>query len=88
MNIEFKISKKPVNYKKALKFIENRVKRVKKGEKELVWLLEHPLTYTAGIRFNEDDILDKSIRLIKFGNSNKLRNNAKKSIFSPLGFSK
>ena len=50
MDIEFKISKNPVNYKKALKFLEKRVESVKQGGKELVWLLEHPLTYSAGIR--------------------------------------
>ena len=48
MNIEFKISKNPVNYKKALVFLEKRVELVKQGGKELVWLLEHPLTYSAG----------------------------------------
>ncbi len=50
MDIEFKISKKPVNYKKALKLLEKRVNEVKKGGKELVWFLEHPTTNTAGIR--------------------------------------
>ncbi len=90
MNIEFKISKKPVNYKKALKFIENRVKRVKKGEKELVWLLEHPLTYTAGIRFNEDDILDKSIRLIKTNRGGKvtLHNPGQQIVYFVLNLNK
>ena len=27
--------------------------------KELLWILEHPTTYTSGIRFNKKDILDK-----------------------------
>ena len=67
MDIEIKISKKPVNYKKALQFLEKRVNEVKKGAKEFVWILEHPTTFTAGIRFSESDILDKSI-LIKTTN--------------------
>ena len=65
MNIEFKISKNPVNYKKALVFLEKRVELVKQGGKELVWLLEHPLTYSAGIRSKKEEILDKSITVLK-----------------------
>ena len=64
MDIEFKISKKPVVYDKAIRFLEKKVKSVKKGGREFVWILEHPTTFTAGIRFSEGDILDKSI-LIK-----------------------
>ena len=67
MNIEFKISKKPVVYDKAIRFLEKKVKKVKNGGKEFVWILEHPTTFTAGIRFSENEILDKSI-LIKTTN--------------------
>ena len=63
MNIEFKISKKPINYKKALKLLEKRVNKVKKGGRELVWFLEHPITYTGGIRSKDSEILDKSIKV-------------------------
>ncbi len=35
----------------------------KKGGRELVWFLEHPTTYTAGIRYKEGEILDKSIKI-------------------------
>ncbi len=65
MDIEFKISKNPVNYKKALLLLEKRVAQVKRGAPELVWFLEHPTTYTAGIRYKQEEILDKSINLIK-----------------------
>ena len=64
MDIEFKISKNPVNYKKALKFLEKRVSLVKSGGRELVWFLEHPITYTAGIRSKDEEILDKSISVL------------------------
>ena len=67
MDIEFKISKKPVVYDKAMRLLEKKVKKVKNGGKEFVWILEHPTTFTAGIRFSENDILDKSI-LIKATN--------------------
>ena len=72
MDIEFKISKNPVNYKKALIFLEKRVKLVKQGGKELVWLLEHPLTYSAGIRSKKEEILDKSITVIKTNRGGKI----------------
>ena len=63
MDIEFKISKKPVVYDKAIRFLEKKVKIVKNGGREFVWILEHPTTFTAGIRFSENEILDKSITL-------------------------
>ena len=72
MDIEFKISKNPVNYKKALMFLEKRVELVKRGGKELVWLLEHPLTYSAGIRSKKEEILDKSITVIKTNRGGKI----------------
>ena len=72
MDIEFKNSKKPVNYKKALHLLEKRVDVVKKGGRELVWFLEHPITYTAGIRSKEEEILDKSIKIIKTNRGGKI----------------
>ena len=72
MDIEFKISKNPVNYKKALMFLEKRVELVKQGGKELVWLLEHPLTYSAGIRSKKEEILDKSIAVVKTNRGGKI----------------
>ena len=72
MNIDFKNSKKPVNYKKALKLLEKRVDKVKKGGRELVWFLEHPTTYTAGIRSEKEEILDKSITIIKSNRGGKI----------------
>ncbi len=72
MDIEFKVSKNPVNYKKALKMLEKRVNEVKKGGRELVWFLEHPTTYTAGIRYNKEEILDKSINVIRTNRGGKI----------------
>ena len=54
MNIDIKLSKRRVSYKKAMNFLEKRVKDIKeKKKRELLWVLEHPTTYTAGIRFTE-----------------------------------
>ncbi len=72
MDIEFKISKKLVNYGKAINFLEKRVNKVKKGGRELVWLLEHPTTYTAGVRFKKEEILDKSINIIRSNRGGKI----------------
>ena len=72
MDIEFKISKKPVNYKKALELLEKRVDKVKEGGRELVWFLEHPITYTAGIRSLNEEILDKSIKIIRTNRGGKI----------------
>tara|TARA_B100000686_G_scaffold341427_1_gene418808 strand:- start:784 stop:1389 length:606 start_codon:yes stop_codon:yes gene_type:complete len=72
MDIEFKISKNPVNYKKALQLLEKRVDEVKEGGRELVWFLEHPTTYTAGIRSKKEEILNKSIHVIKTNRGGKI----------------
>ena len=72
MDIEFKISKNPVNYKKALQLLEKRVNRVKEGGRELVWFLEHPITYTAGIRSKKEEILDKFINVVKTNRGGKI----------------
>ena len=51
MSIEIKISKRRISYKIAMKILHKRVEGLKANKgKELLWILEHPLTYTAGIR--------------------------------------
>ena len=73
MNIEIKKSIKPVNYLDALKFLEKRVAEINKSEaNELIWILEHPSTFTAGTSFNKNDILDKSIDIIKTSRGGKI----------------
>ena len=73
MNIEIKISKKRVSYVKAMQFLYKRVDEVKEGKnKELIWILEHPITYTAGISYNKKDILDKYIKVIKTNRGGKI----------------
>tara|TARA_B100000579_G_scaffold271024_1_gene223826 strand:+ start:74 stop:679 length:606 start_codon:yes stop_codon:yes gene_type:complete len=72
MDIEFKVSKNPINYKKALKLLEKRVNLVKKGGRELVWFLEHPTIYTTGIRYKQEEILDKTINIVKTNRGGKI----------------
>ena len=65
MKIEIKKSIKPVDYFKAIDFLEKRLVKIdKKKGKELIWILEHPSIYTAGTSYKENEVLDKSIKLL------------------------
>ena len=73
MSIEIKISKKRVPYKIAMLYLNKRVEEVKNGtNKELLWILEHPTTYTAGVSFKKKEILDKRIKLFKSNRGGKI----------------
>ncbi len=73
MSIEIKISKKRISYKIAMNYMNKRVKKIKENKgKELLWILEHPLTYTAGIRTNQNEILDKRIKIINTNRGGKI----------------
>ena len=73
MSIEIKISKKRFPYKKAMLFLNKRVDEVKLGRnKELIWILEHPTTFTAGVSFNKKDIIDERIKIIKTNRGGKI----------------
>ncbi len=73
MSIDIKKSKKPVKYIEAIEFLEKRVIDVSlKKKNELIWILEHPSTFTAGNRFIESEILDKKIKLIKTSRGGKI----------------
>ena len=73
MSIEIKKSIKPVNYFDAIDFLEKRVTKINiKDANELIWILEHPSIFTAGTSFNENDILDKSIKVVKTSRGGKI----------------
>jgi len=73
MSIEIKKSVKPVNYFDAIDFLEKRVTKINiKDANELIWILEHPSIFTAGTSFNENDILDKSIKVVKTSRGGKI----------------
>ncbi len=90
MNIEFKISKKPVVYDKAIRFLEKRVKKVKNGGREFLWILEHPTTFTAGVRFSKNEIIDKSILIKKTNRGGKitLHNPGQKIVYFVINLNK
>jgi|TARA_B110000858_G_C17796155_1_gene472493 lipoyl(octanoyl) transferase len=73
MSIEIKLSKKRIPYKKAMLFLNKRVEQVKNGDnKELIWILEHPKTYTAGVSFKQNEIIDKKIKIIETNRGGKI----------------
>ena len=73
MSIEIRFSKKPIPYKKAMLFLNKRVEEVKNGDnKELIWVLEHPKIYTAGVSFKQNEIIDKKIKIIKTNRGGKI----------------
>ncbi len=48
-----------IDYKSALNAMESRVEAIIKGEeKSLLWILEHPPIYTAGISTKNEDMID------------------------------
>ena len=66
MNIEIKKSKKPIKYEDAIRFMERRLLDVNSNKSnELIWTLEHNDLYTAGTNYNENEILDKTVKIIK-----------------------
>ena len=73
MSIEIKISKKRIPYKAAMLYLKKRDQEVKNGKnRELLWILEHPTTYTGGVSFNKKEILDKKIKIIKTNRGGKI----------------
>ena len=73
MNIEIKKSKKPIKYEEAIKTMEERLLQINNNSSnELIWILEHEDIYTAGTNFKENEILDKSINIIKTNRGGKI----------------
>mgnify|MGYP001157505421 CR=1 FL=1 len=73
MNIEIKKSKKPIKYEDAINFMEKRVKKINQNfSNDLIWILEHDDIYTAGTSYLENEIIDKSINLLKTNRGGKI----------------
>ncbi len=57
-DIEWKITKDPVDYEQALTEMDQRAAAIRThSARELIWLLEHPSIYTCGTSAKPDDIL-------------------------------
>ena len=73
MNIEIKKSLKPVKYEDAIVFMEERLSKISKNNtNDLIWILEHEELYTAGTSYSENEILDKSIKIIETNRGGKI----------------
>ena len=73
MKIEIKKSKNPIKYEDAIKFMEKRLENVSQNKSvDLVWILEHEEIYTGGTSYKENEVLDKSIEIIKTNRGGKI----------------
>ena len=73
MNIEIKKSQKPVKYEDAITLMEKRLMEIDQNKSnDLIWILEHENLYTAGTSFKEDEIIDKSIKILKTNRGGKI----------------
>ena len=73
MNFEIKKSKNPINYKDAIEYMEKRLIDLNQNNsRNLIWTLEHEEIYTAGTSFKENEILNKSIKVIKTNRGGKI----------------
>jgi len=91
MSIEVKISKRRISYKNAMKVLLKRVDKVKANKgKELLWILEHPTTFTAGIRSADSEIIDKKIKVINTNRGGKitLHNPGQKIVYFVIDLNK
>ena len=71
--IKIKKSIKPIKYENAISLLEERLNEIveKKGD-ELIWILEHKDVYTAGVSYKNNELLDKSIKLVKTNRGGKI----------------
>ena len=73
MQIEIKKSQKLIDYSYAIKYLEKRVIEVIEEKKpEVIWILKHKPTYTAGKSYRESEILNKKINIVKTSRGGKV----------------
>ena len=73
MSIEIKKSIKPINYFDAINILESRVRDLhENNEQELIWTLEHNEVFTAGTSYKENEIIDKSIKILETNRGGKI----------------
>ena len=73
MNIEIKKSKNPVKYRDAIEFMERRVRDIdQEKSNDLIWTLQHEDIYTGGTSFDENEIIDKTIKVLKTNRGGKI----------------
>ena len=89
--MEVKNSVKPIDYIQSMNELEKRVDEVLAGKKdELLWILEHNTVYTAGSSSNNNDLINKKIKVIKTnrGGKHTLHSPGQKVIYFVLNLNK
>ncbi len=73
MNIEIKKSKNPIKYEDAIEFMEQRLRDIdQEKSNDLIWTLQHEDIYTGGTSFDENEIIDKTIKVLKTNRGGKI----------------
>ena len=73
MSVEIKKSIKPVNYFDAINVMETRLKELYENNgEELIWTLEHNEVFTAGTSYKNNEIIDKSIKILETNRGGKI----------------
>ena len=73
MNIEIKKSKNPVKYRDAIEFMERRLRDIdQEKSNDLIWTLQHEDIYTGGTSFDKNEIIDKTIKVLKTNRGGKI----------------
>ena len=73
MSIEIKKSKNPVKYRDAIEFMERRLRDIdQEKSNDLIWTLQHEDIYTGGTSFDENEIIDKTIKVLKTNRGGKI----------------
>lgn len=68
MHMEWKHTQEPVVYPDAVKFMEDRVEKIRHAQApECVWLVEHPPLYTAGTSAKAQDLLNPRFPVFETG---------------------
>ena len=66
--VQWAVAPDPVPYDEAVAFMEDRVAAIHAGEaEEMIWLLEHPPLYTAGVSAKSDDLIDARFPVFQTG---------------------
>ena len=73
MTIQIKKLIKPINYFDAINVLETRLRDLYDNQKkELIWILEHNEVFTAGTSYKENEIIDKSIKILETNRGGKI----------------
>lgn len=66
--VQWVVAPAPVPYDEAVAVMEDRVAAIHAGEaEEMIWLLEHPPLYTAGVSARPDDLIDARFPVFQTG---------------------